>query len=276
MSKKNVKIHLVVIDPQNDFMDLPESTLPVTGANADMDRLAEFIRKHGHRLEDIHVTMDSHQVVDIAHPAWWRDSQGKMVSPFTLIKADDIEAGIFTPRDPGQLKRSLDYTRALEKNGKYMLFIWPEHCRIGTWGHSVQKNLSDALLEWQRSQYAMVDYVTKGTNPFTEHYGGLLAEVPDPTDPSTQLNTGLITTLQEADIILIAGEALSHCVKETVNQIADNIGPDHIAKIKILRDATSPVGQNPGGPDFPAIAEEWIREIQGRGVQITTTETFFN
>ena len=69
---KSTKVHLVIIDPQNDFMDSPQSALPVAGANADMDRLAEFIRTNGKKLEDIHVTLDSHQVVDIAHPAWWR------------------------------------------------------------------------------------------------------------------------------------------------------------------------------------------------------------
>ena len=270
------KIHLVVIDPQNDFMDLKDSALPVTGANADMDRLAAFIRAHGHRLEDIHVTLDSHQVVDIAHPSWWRDAKGKMVQPFTLIKADDIRAGIYVPRDPGQLKRSLEYAEALEKTGKYFLFIWPEHCLIGTWGHGIQANLATALSEWQRNEYALVDYVTKGSNPFTEHYGGLMAEVPDPNDPTTQLNTGLISTLQTADMILIAGEALSHCVKETINQIVDNIGQDHVGKITILTDATSPVPQNPGGPDFPAIAAQWLADIQQRGVQVSTTTTFFN
>ncbi len=276
MATRTTKVHLVVIDPQNDFMDLPKSALPVTGANADMDRVADFIRKHGHRLEDIHVTLDSHQIVDIAHPSWWKDAQGNMVQPFTLIKADDIEAGIYVPRDPAQLKRSLEYARALEKTGKYMLYIWPEHCIIGTWGHGIQENLANAFSEWQRKEYAMIDYVTKGTNPYTEHYGGLLAEVPDPTDSSTQLNTGLIETLQSADVILIAGEALSHCVKETIDQIVDNIGVDHVAKIQILTDATSPVPKNPDSPDFPAIAQQWLVDIQKRGVQVTTTETFFN
>ena len=269
------KIHLVVIDPQNDFMDLPQSKLAVAGANADMDRLATFVRTHGKRLEEIHVTLDSHQVVDIAHPAWWRDAQGKQVQPFTLIKADDIRAGIYVPRDPGQLKRSLAYAEALEKTGKYFLFIWPEHCLIGTWGHGIQENLANALNEWQRDEYAMVDYVTKGSNPFTEHYGGLMAEVPDPNDPSTQLNTGLINTLQTADIILIAGEALSHCVMATINQIADNIGEDHIGKMVILTDATSPVAQAPGGPDFPKMAADWLVDIQKRGVQVSTTTNFF-
>jgi len=279
---KSTKVHLVIIDPQNDFMDSPNSALPVAGANADMDRLAEFIKTNGRKLEDIHVTLDSHQEIDIAHPAWWRKADGSMVSPFTLIKADDIEAGIYTPRDQRQYKRSLEYARQLEKNGKYMLFIWPAHCRIGTWGHGVQPNLMNALTEWCVSEHAMVDFVTKGTNPFTEHYGGLQAEVPDATDSSTQLNTKLLSILQQADVILIAGEALSHCVKETINQIADNIGDEHIKKIQILTDATSPVAAakdaqgNLLSPDFPAIAQEWLRDIQKRGVQLTTTTTFFN
>jgi nicotinamidase-related amidase len=134
----------------------------------------------------------------------------------------------------------------------------------------------NALCKWQRDEFALVDYVTKGSNPYTEHYGGLMAEVPDPNDPTTQLNTGLISTLQSADMILIAGEALSHCVKETIDQIVANIGPDHVGKITILTDATSPVPQNPGGPDFPAIAAQWLAGIQKSGVQVSTTATFFN
>ena len=46
-----MKVHLLVIDPQIDFMDLPGSALPVTGANADMDRLAGFVRKYGKKLD---------------------------------------------------------------------------------------------------------------------------------------------------------------------------------------------------------------------------------
>lgn len=274
--KNNLKIHLLVIDPQNDFMDQAHSALPVAGANDDMKRLATFISQYGKKFADIHVTLDSHQVVDIAHPVWWINSKGQTPAPYTLITADDIEAGIWTPRDPAVRQRSLEYARSLEKTGKFLLFIWPPHCLIGTWGHSVQEDLMKSLLDWQATQYAMVDFVTKGTNPYTEHYGGLLAEVPDPQDPSTQLNTHLLQTLQEADIILIAGEALSHCVKETLNQIADNIGPEHVKKIKILTDCTSPVPAVHGGPDFPAIAAQWLKDMQKKGVQLTTTTSFFN
>ena len=70
---------LLVIDPQNDFCDLPAShrpacstpSLPVAGAHADMQRLAAFIRTQGHQLDAITVTLDSHQRFDIANPDFW-------------------------------------------------------------------------------------------------------------------------------------------------------------------------------------------------------------
>ena len=71
-----MKVHLLIIDPQNDFMDLPDSALPVPGAVADMDRLAAFIRRAGKKIDDIHVTLDSHRLIDIAHPTFWRDADG--------------------------------------------------------------------------------------------------------------------------------------------------------------------------------------------------------
>ena len=221
---RNLKIHLLIIDPQNDFLDIPGAALPVTGAAADMTRLAKFITDKGHKLEDIHVTLDSHQLIDIAHPAWWMDANGKRPSPFTLISAADIEAGIYTPRNPAVRARTLDYAHKLEASADhYKILVWPAHCLIGTWGHNVYSPLNDALQAWADKEYAMVDYVTKGSNPWTEHYGALLAEVPDPKDPSTSLNTQLLEILAESDIVLVGGEASSHCVLKTVTQIADNI-----------------------------------------------------
>lgn len=273
--KKGQVIHLVCIDPQGDFMDLKGSALPVPGANADMDRLAEFIRKYGNKLEDIHVTMDSHQEIAIFHPAWWIDANGKNPDIFTLIMADDVKAGIWKTRDRQQFNRSLAYVEELEKTSKNRLCIWPPHCRIGTAGHSIQTNLMAALSEWQKKEYAMVDFVTKGTNPYTEHYGALQAEVPDAKDPQSQLNTRLLETLADADVILIAGEALSHCVKETLTQIVENIGSEHVKKIKILMDCTSCIPALPS-VDFPAITEAWLKEMKALGVETTTSTTFFS
>jgi nicotinamidase-related amidase len=273
---KNLRIHLLLIDPQNDFCDIAGAMLPVTGANEDMKRLTALIDRIGHKLEDIHVTLDSHRLIDIAHPAWWQDEKGNSPAPFTLIFAKDIRAGIWTTRHPGFLKRSLAYAEALEATGKKILCIWPPHCLIGTWGHNIHSDLNGALQRWSASEFAMVDYVTKGSNPWTEHYGAMMAEVPDSEDPSTALNTQFITMLRDADIIGVAGEAGSHCVLETVNQIADNIGDEHLKKFHIITDGISPVGAVPNGPDFPAIYKDWLQMMSKRGMVLTTSTDFLS
>ncbi|MEN9614218.1 MAG: hypothetical protein RLZZ347_525 [Candidatus Parcubacteria bacterium] len=277
-------VHLLIIDPQVDFMDSKGSALPVTGANDDMCRLAGMVRRVGHKLADVHVTMDSHHVVDVAHPGMWENQKGQNPAPFTMITPDDLETGIWRPRNqhckPPQLggqtlgQYMLGYTRALAKGGKYPLMVWPEHCLIGTSGHRVQDELMGALVEWERKYFATIDFVTKGTSPYTEHFGALMAEVPMATDPSTGLNTAFLSVLAQADIVAVAGEALSHCVLETVSQIADNIGAEHIKKFHILTDCTSPVPQPPGGPDFPAIAKAWLKKMEGRGMTLTTSGKF--
>ena len=84
-------IHLLLVDPQNDFCDIgPDRqpahplrsgerltpALPVTGADADMQRVARWLRENLDRVSRIHVTLDSHQPFDIAHPSFWRDAHG--------------------------------------------------------------------------------------------------------------------------------------------------------------------------------------------------------
>ena len=72
--KTATKVHLLVIDPQNDFCDIPVAeqpagplaasqklapALPVAGADQDMKRLAAFIDRVGNKLFDIHVTLNT-------------------------------------------------------------------------------------------------------------------------------------------------------------------------------------------------------------------------
>ena len=268
------QIHLIVIDPQNDFCDIPGATLSVPGADADMKRLAKMLGRIGHKLDDIHVTLDSHRLFDIAHPIFWMNEKGVPPAPFTIISASDVENGIWTPRNPTHRPRALTYVNALAKGGNFALTIWPPHCLIGTWGHNVHSVLNDALQKWSLDEFAMVTYLTKGSNPWTEHYGGLMAEVPDLTDPSTALNTRFLEIISKADMVLVGGEASSHCALTTVNQIADNIGEEHIKKFHLLTDCMSPVPAIPNVIDFPAIASAWFKSMERRGMTLTTSTDF--
>ena len=262
----NMKIHLVVIDPQNDFCS-PQGSLFVSGADKDMSRLALMVKRVGKKLDDIHVTMDSHRKVDISHPMWWRDSAGKHPAPFTMITVDDVEKGRWVTTQPSAQVRSLTYLRALAAGKRYPHVIWPEHCLIGSPGHNIFPALLDSIHEWEETRYAMMDVVTKGSNPWTEHFSAVQAEVPDPSDPSTQVNTGFIQTLEKADIILLAGEALSHCVANTMRDIAKNFSdPKFVQKVTILTDASSNV------TNFEQYGADFLRDLTAMGMKTSTTD----
>lgn len=261
------KIHALIIDPQEDFCN-PKGALFVTGADKDSDRLADFLIKFGKKIGDIHVTLDSHRSVDIAHPIFWTNSKGIHPNPFTIISEKDVEGGTWFTTNPSWRQRGIDYVKALSKNSRYPLCIWPPHCLIGTWGHSIAKTVSDALVKWENDVFGVIDFVTKGSNIFTEHYSAYKADVPDASDPTTMPNTDLLSILQEADEILISGQALSHCVRNTVQDICDGFGVDNTKKFVLLRDTSSNVS------GFEKMGEDFVRDMVGRGMRVTTTKDY--
>jgi len=262
-----LKVHLVIIDPQFDFCS-PQGSLFVKGADADVKRLAAMIDRLGGKLDDIHVTLDSHHYIDIAHPSFWVDGNGKHPAPFTIISVLDVESGKYTTTNPAFLPRALEYVRALAKNGRYPLCIWPPHCLIGSTGYQVDGDLFQSLVKWEENCFAMVNYVTKGSNFWTEHYSAGMADVPDPTDPGTMLNTAFIGTLQESDIIALSGEARSHCLANTVTDIANNFWEDNIKKFVLLEDCTSDVG------GFEYMGKEFVKAMMARGMKISNSKDF--
>jgi nicotinamidase/pyrazinamidase len=261
------RIHLLVIDPQNDFCDgppvadAPAPALPVAGGHQDMLRLAQFIERAGKSVEAIHVTLDSHHPLHIANPLWWVDRDGRAPVPFTVIGAEDVDTGRWRARNPAWQERSRAYVEALDAGCRYTLVIWPEHCLVGHWGHNVHLAVAHQLARWGRARLETVDYIFKGSNPFTEHYSAVQAEVPDPADPGTLLNTRLIEALSEADIIMVAGEALSHCVANTVRDIARHLGPAQTARLTLLSDCTSSVS------GFENLGADFLREMTARGMK---------
>lgn len=268
------QMHLLIIDPQNDFCDLPEAycptlagerqtpALPVAGAHADMQRLAHLVDAGRAGLSGITVTLDSHQHLDIAHPTFWQDAAGAAVSPFTQITAADVRAGTYQPRLAAALPRALSYLDALEAAGRYTHMVWPVHCEIGTWGHNIHHDLRLACNRWEEQRLGIVGKVSKGMNPWTEHYSAIMAEVPDPADADTQLNAALIAQLQTAERVFIAGEAGSHCVRATSEHIVHNLAPGSCAKLVLIEDCISAVS------GFEVQYADFLSAMRAHGVQI--------
>ena len=287
------RIDLIIIDPQNDFCwpgaevaykgmlsnmvaDVQggaiaalqtsavwnPGSLFVPGANEDMDRVAKMIDEVGDKFYNIHATLDCHHYIDIAHPVTWINSKGEHPDPFTIISVEDVENSTWFIAYPHQRAYGKTYVKKLEENGRYPLCIWPPHCLIGSAGNAVYKPIADALLRWEQRNDANVEYLTKGSNWKTEHYSAVKADVIDDTDPTTELNEAFIDPLKEADELVLTGEALSHCLANTVRDIADGFRDDSlISKFTLLDGASSNV------PGFEFMGKDFIEELAARGMK---------
>jgi len=262
-----VKVDLLIIDPQKDFCN-PDGALFVPGADDDCVRLATMLKRVKKKVNDIHVTLDTHHLFDIAHPLFWINDKGEHPTPIMPITVDDVKNGVWKPTVPTMQERARKYVEELEKNNRYILLIWFPHCLIGSPGAAIQEDVYKALTEWEEERIAFVDYVTKGSNFWTEHYSAVKADVPDPSDPSTQLNINLINTLQDVEMIGISGQARSHCVANTIRDIADNFGEDNIHKFVLLEDTCSDV------PGFENLGEDFVKEMVARGMRLSKSTDF--
>ena len=270
------QLHLLVIDPQNDFCDLPPDwlptgdapALPVAGAHQDMLRVAQLIREGGAGLTQISITLDAHHRYDIAHPTFWRTGDCGAVAPFTQISAQQVRDRLYLPAAADALPRALAYLDALEQAGRYRLMVWPVHCEIGSWGQNIHAAVRAAYNGWEVAKLQVAAKLSKGSNPWTEHYSAVMAEVPDAQDAATQLNRPFLDTLLPAQQIYIGGEAGSHCVKASTEHIADYLqdqqGPQAVARLVLLTDCMSPV------TGFETQQRDFLSAMQARGARLAT------
>jgi nicotinamidase/pyrazinamidase len=257
------KIHLLIVDMQVDFCH-PAGALYVPGAEEDVKRLIRFIYRHGEHISQITCSLDSHLPLQIFHPAWWADSRGSHPPPFTTISHDDVITGRWTPLfEPDW---SANYTRSLQNQGRYELTIWPYHCLIGSSGHGLDSGLLSAILWHSLARGSQPVWWMKGSIPKTEHYSIIQPEIPVPEHPQGTKSRDLLNLLQATDYIFIAGEAKSHCVLETVEDLVEEYAdrPDILKRILVLRDCTSSI-HHPE-IDYEMITERRFADFARKGI----------
>lgn len=265
---------LLIIDPQNDFIDLPAAlaptgeapALPVAGAHEDMLRTATFIEAMGPTLSEVIVTMDSHASVAIERPGFWMTAAGAEVPPFTQITLRQVEDGEFRPRSPALQETVVAYLAALEAAARYTLMVWPTHCVTGTWGHNIHRTVAQALAQWEFAHQSQVVKLFKGMNPLTEAYSAVRAEVPVAADESTGTNKALLERLRSSDgLVFVAGEASSHCVRATLYDLFEELAPADCKRLVVLSDCMSPVN------GFADAQAELFEQCARRGARVTTS-----
>lgn len=258
---------LLIIDPQNSFCNPGDASgnqrgaLYVPGAEDDMARLSEWLVQNKQAIDYVAITLDWHQPNDISHPNFWEDANGQHPEPFTQITAAEVENGKWKARfEP---ERCLNYLKALEEQGEYPHVIWPVHCVKGTESAAIYQPLAGAVMKWTEDG-KFYRTVTKGTVPFTEHFGAFQAQIPDAKHPETEFNQQLIDELSEYQTIYVAGQARSHCVANSLKQLLEQ-APQLALRLVVLDDCMSDV------PGFETIATPIYEKARRMNVKFTTT-----
>ena len=252
---------LLAIDVQNDFCH-PEGALFVPGASEDVSRLSNFLHQHRAAIDTLILTQDAHQVMDIAHAAFWTNAQGQHPNSYTNINYQDVAKGKWIPYF--EHKRVEEYLKKLENQNEFPHTIWPQHCIDGSWGAAIADEFMHAVMAWA-AQGRYTEMIRKGMHPLTEHFGALRANVPADDDISTSENKRLLKLLDESETIYIAGEARSHCVANTMKQIMDY--KSIIKKTILLTDCMSNV------PGFETIADPIYQKALALGaIMVSSTD----
>ncbi|QZZ20775.1 isochorismatase [Leptothermofonsia sichuanensis E412] len=294
-SEDRVRVCLLAIDVQNTFC-IPDFELFVAGRSGmgaveDNTRLCEFIYRNLGRITAIYPTMDTHTATQIFHPIFWVNAAGEHPAPAaTTITLEDVEQGIWrvnpaiayslTNNDYEALQRhALHYTRCLTEAGKYPLTIWPYHSMLGGIGHALVSAVEEAIFFHGIARSSQPHFEVKGSNPLTENYSVLRPEVMEGArgEVIAQKNTNLIQQLLEFDQVLIAGQAKSHCVAWTIDDLLTEIqaiDPGLARKVYLLEDCTSPVVV-PGVVDFTEQADAAFQRFADAGMQVVKSTEIF-
>ena len=258
-AEDSFRLCLLAVDVQNTFC-VPGFELFVggrsgTGAVDDNRRLCEFIYRNLNAITQILPSLDTHQAMQVFHALWLVDEEGNHPEPYTLVSAEDVESGRWRLNTPVAEALGIDvdyaerhlahYARQLAEGGKYDLTIWPYHAMLGGISHALVSAVEEAIFFHGVARFSQPDFQVKGDNPLTEHYSMLGPEVTEGPDGDhlAGKNTGLIDKLLTFDAVVVAGQAKSHCMAWTIDDLLqhDEVRERLAERTYLLEDCTSAV-----------------------------------
>jgi nicotinamidase-related amidase len=273
---------LLAVDLQNTFctpgFELFVAGPSGTGALDDSRRLCEFVYRNLSAITEIVVTLDTHQAFQIFHAPFLVDGQGRHPEPYTLVSPEDVAEGRWRvdPSAAETLGLAVDragehlrsYVAALATGGKYDLTIWPFHAMLGGVGHALVSSVEEALFFHAIARRSQTRFEVKGRSPLTEHYSVLGPEVERGSrgERLGERNAALVGHLLGFDTVIVAGQAKSHCVAWTVEDLLAD-APELASRLYLLDDCSSPVVV-PGAVDYTMDADAAFRRFAEAGAHV--------
>ncbi|HXF97134.1 MAG TPA: hypothetical protein VNJ46_00805 [Gaiellaceae bacterium] len=276
------RVCLLVVDAQNTFctpgFELFVAGRSGTGALDDNRRLCAFLYRNLGAITQTVVTLDTHQAYQIFHAPFLVDEEGRHPDPYTLVTAEDVRAGRWRVDEeaaeilglPGERAEAhlRAYVEQLASGGKYALTVWPFHAMLGGVGHALVSLLEEALFFHAVARRSQTRFEIKGRQPLTEHYSALGPEVLEGAGGERlgERNTALVEHLRSFDAVLVAGQAKSHCVAWTVDDLLE-AAPDVADRLYLLEDCSSPVVV-PGVVDYTEDADAAFSRFAEAGAHL--------
>jgi nicotinamidase-related amidase len=284
-AEDDFRVCLLAVDIQNTFC-IPEFELFVagrsgTGAVDDNRRLCEFLYRNLAVITQIFPSLDTHHAMQVFHAVWLVDEDGNHPAPYTLVSAEDVAGGRWRLNAPVAEGLGIDvdyaerhlahYTRRLAEGGKYDLTVWPYHAMLGGIGHALVSAVEEAIFFHGLARFSNPDFQVKGDNPLTEHYSMLGPEVTEGPDGDRLggKNTELIGKLLTFDAVVVAGQAKSHCLAWTIDDLlGDEDVRERLAeRTYLLEDCTSAVVV-PGVVDYTDEADAAFERYAAAGMHV--------
>jgi nicotinamidase-related amidase len=284
-AEDSFRLCLLAVDVQNTFC-IPEFELFVagrsgTGAVDDNVRLCKFIYRNLGAITQVFPSLDTHHAMQVFHAIWLVDADGNHPAPYTLVSAEDVASGRWRMNtavaealgiDADYAERHLaHYTRLLAEGGKYDLTIWPYHAMLGGIGHALASAVEEAIFFHGITRRSRPEFQVKGDNPLTEHYSMLGPEVTEGPngDRLGGKNTELIEKLLSFDVVVVAGQAKSHCMAWTIDDLLayEAAGERLAERTYLLEDCTSPVVV-PGVVDYTDEADAAFERYSAAGMHV--------
>jgi nicotinamidase-related amidase len=279
------RLCVLAVDIQNTFC-IPDFELFVagrsgTGAVDDNRRLCKFLYRNLGEITQVFPSLDTHHAMQVFHAIWLADEHGNHPDPYTLVTAQDVATGRWQMNaavaealgiDVDYADRHLTYyTRRLAEGGKYDLTIWPYHAMLGGIGHALVSAVEEAIFFHGLARYSNPEFQVKGDNPLTEHYSMLGPEVTEGPDGDRLggKNAKLIEKLLTFDAVVVAGQAKSHCLAWTIDDLLgdEDVREQLAERTYLLEDCTSPVVV-PGVVDYTDEADAAFERYAAAGMHV--------
>jgi nicotinamidase-related amidase len=225
--------------------------------------------------------------MQVFHAIWLVDEHGNHPEPYTLVSPEEVEAGRWRVNEAVAEAVGIDadyaarhlahYTQRLAAGGKYNLTIWPYHAMLGGIGHALVSAVEEAVFFHGVARFSRPEFQVKGDNPLTEHYSMLGPEVTEGPDGDRLpgMNSELIEKLLSFDAVVVAGQAKSHCIAWTIDDLleGEDLRERGLAeRTYLLEDCTSPVVV-PGVVDYTDEAAAAFERYAEAGMHVVRSTT---